>query len=178
MSAQPPQGSKKPWLVAVGATAIAVASLLTQHQEGTRYTAYPDPNTRGAPWTICVGHTQGVHKGDVATQAQCDAYLAQDMQVAAKDVARCIRVPLTVNQAAALYDSVINLGQQVVCGSTLQRLANAQDYTGMCNQLPRWNRAGGKVWPGLTTRRLNAQELCLAPSRNPDLVYPTNWSAP
>ncbi|MES2347048.1 MAG: lysozyme [Pseudomonadota bacterium] len=165
-------GSKKPWLVAVAMSAIAIGSLLTKASEGVSYTAYPDPVSHSAPWTICYGHTQGVVPGMVATQAQCDTWLTQDYAEHAAVVARCIHVPLNVNQAASLYDSVHNLGPAVVCGSTLQARANADDYAGMCNQLPRWNKAGRRVWPGLTTRRLNAQELCLYPPINKALIYP------
>ncbi len=49
------------------------------------------------------------------------------------------------------------------CRSTLVRLANADDLRGACNQLPRWNRAGGgKVVRGLSNRRGGAERaLCL-----------------
>jgi lysozyme len=167
--------SRKPWLGLVGGSAVAIATLLTSFSEGTVYKAYPDPATHGAPWTICEGHTQGVKKGDTATQAQCDAYLKADMAVAASTVARCILVPVNINQAAALYDAVFNVGPSVVCGSTLQRLANAGDLAGMCAQLARWDRAGGRVWPGLTTRRMNDVELCNYPTQGQPLVYPANW---
>lgn len=164
--------NRKPWLVASGLTAAAIAVLFTSPHEGVKYTAYPDV---GNVWTICVGHTKDVYQGETATPSQCDAWLAQDMQQARIVVGRCIQVPLNVNQAAALYDSVFNLGPQVVCGSTLQRMANAGDMTGMCDQLPRWNRAAGRVWVGLTTRRLDARELCLYPTQNKHLVYPFHW---
>lgn len=166
-----PQG-KKPWLVAVAMSAIAIGSIMTRQHEGVRFTAYADPATHRDPWTICYGHTKGVVKGMTATQDQCDAWLAQDYADHQRVVAQCIHVPLNVNQAAALYDGVHNLGPKLVCGSTLQRLANAGDYKGMCGQLPRWNKAQGKVWPGLTTSRMDERELCLYPAVNKALVYP------
>ena len=33
---------------------------------------------------------------------------------------------------------------------------------GACNELPRWNRAGGRVWRGLTNRRLSERAMCHA----------------
>jgi lysozyme len=46
------------------------------------------------------------------------------------------------------------------------RKLNAGDYTGACNQLLRWNRAGGKEVRGLTRRRVAERELCLKPVNN------------
>lgn len=41
--------------------------------EGDKLTAYPDPLTKGAPWTIGIGHTgPEVHPGLVWTQQQVD----------------------------------------------------------------------------------------------------------
>jgi lysozyme len=157
----------KPWLrLAVGgATALAIACSFTPPHEGTRYTAYPDPGTRGAPWTICDGHTKGVRQHDTATPAQCDAWLHEDMASAAAVVHRCIHVPLNVNQSAALYDTVFNVGPAPVCGSTLQRLANAGDLRGMCAQLPRWKYANKVIYRGLIGRRADAMELCNWPTK-------------
>lgn len=152
----------KPWLrlAGAGATAIAIACAFTAPHEGKRYTAYPDPGTRGAPWTICNGHTNGVHKGDTATSEQCHTWLLQDEAIAEASVKRCIHVPLNVNQLAALDDTVFNVGTAPVCGSTLQRLANAGDLRGMCAQLPRWKYAQKVVYRGLIGRRADAMELC------------------
>jgi lysozyme len=171
LSAQP--SSKKPWLVTVAMTAIAIGSIMTRQHEGISFTAYPDPATHGSPYTICYGHTKGVIKGMTATQDQCNAWLAQDYAEHQRVVAQCIHVTLNVNQAAALYDAVHNLGPKVVCGSTLQRAANDSNYTAMCNQLPRWNKVNKKVWKGLTNSRMDERELCLYPAVNKALVYPS-----
>ncbi|WP_446731458.1 glycoside hydrolase family protein [Pseudomonas sp. PSKL.D1] len=37
-----------------------------------------------------------------------------------------------------------------MASSTLLRLLNADDYAGAAEQFPRWNKAGGKVLPGLS----------------------------
>ena len=108
----------KSWVVGgFTALAIALASALTSHYEGVRYTAYQDT---GGVWTICYGHTHGVRQGDTATPAQCRAWLDADMPVAYAAVNRCITAALTVTQAAAFTDAAFNLGPKVVCGSTLQ----------------------------------------------------------
>ena len=149
--------SPKAWGAILGA-AGAIAGGLIVKWEGTRYEAYrPVP---GDPWTICVGHTRGVKEGDTATQEQCDAYLAEDMAIAAQTVSRCITYPLTVSARAALISGVFNIGPSLVCGSTLQRKANAGDIAGMCAELSRWVYAGGKRYRGLENRRADERRLC------------------
>ena len=161
----PPRG--KPWLGLVGVSVIGIAMLLTPHEEGTVYRAYPDPATHGVPWGICNGHTSGVHRGDTATQAQCDAYLRQDLAVAQAAVHRCIVVPLNANQEAALTDATLNLGPSVVCGSSVQAAANARNYPGMCANLARYIYASKRVMRGLISRRVDDIELCSWPVTQP-----------
>jgi lysozyme len=148
----------KSWVVGgFTALAIALASALTSHYEGVRYTAYQDT---GGVWTICYGHTYGVRQGDTATPAQCRAWLDADMPVAYAAVNRCITAALTVTQAAAFTDAAFNLGPKVVCGSTLQRLANNGHVVEACHQLPRWSWAAGKKLRGLALRRDDETDLC------------------
>lgn len=149
----------KKWIVSSFATlVIALASALASQHEGVRYVAYRDV---GGVWTICYGHTRGVKQGDTATPAQCRSWLARDMPAAYAAVDRCITASLTLGQAAAFTDAAFNLGPQVVCGSTLQKLANSGHVVEACHQLPRWNHADGKVLRGLTSRRGDERDLCV-----------------
>lgn len=141
------------------ALALAVACACGTFYEGTRHAAYKD--VAGGPWTICQGHTLGVKEGDTATDDQCRAYLQQDMGQANAQVHQCITASLTVSQEAAFTDAAYNLGPAVVCGSTLQKLANSGDIKGACEQLMRWTHAGGKELPGLVARREAERDLCL-----------------
>jgi lysozyme len=59
----------------------------------------------------------------------------------------------------ALASWAFNVG--VRCDSTLIRKAKAGDYAGMCAELLRWNRAGGKVLSGLTKRRQAEYAVCM-----------------
>jgi lysozyme len=145
---------------AVVALALTIAGGLVQQLEGTRYKAYPDPATRGAPWTICEGHTKGVKPGDTATPAQCEAWRKQDLAEANDAVDRCISTPLSANERGALIVAVINAGPSIVCGSTLQRKANAGDHVGMCAELSRWVYANGKAMPGLVNRQATVRAVC------------------
>lgn len=137
---------------------LAIAGVLGAHFEGQRLVAYQDV---GNTWTICDGHTAGVKRGDTATEDQCRAYLETDMGEAFTQVQRCIKAPLTIAQAAAFTDAAYNLGPQVVCGSTLQRLANSGDIHGACEQLTRWTHAAGQEMPGLVKRRQAERDLCI-----------------
>jgi lysozyme len=143
--------------------ALTIAGAMVTQMEGTRYTAYPDPATKGAPWTICEGHTRGVKPGDTATREQCDAFLKADLLEANDAIDRCITAPLSVNERAALLSAEINLGPAVVCGSTLQRKANAGDKPGMCAELSRWIMADGKRMQGLVNRRAVERAQCETP---------------
>lgn len=68
-------------------------------------------------------------------------------------VDRYVSVPLTQGQFDALVSFAYNLGLSALKSSTLLRLLNLRDYAGAAAQFGRWNRAGGKVLPGLTRRR-------------------------
>ena len=148
----------KSWLHTTGLTAVSIAAMIAASHEGTRYKAYTDV---GGVWTICQGHTKGVKLGDVANASQCRKYLLEDMAIADASVTRCIKTAMNVNQQASFDDAVFNVGPRVVCGSTLQRLANAGDITGACEQLSRWVYVGSTKYQGLINRRADDRELCL-----------------
>jgi lysozyme len=95
-----------------------------------------------------------------ATQAQCDRWREEDIADAMGHVARCITHPLTSNQLGAFTDAAFNLGPQVVCGSTLQRKANAGDIAGACAELDRWINAHGRPYRGLILRRADERAIC------------------
>lgn len=152
---------------AVGA-AIAIASAFVNTMEGTRYAAYRDFGN--GVWTICDGHTRGVKDGDIATPDQCEEFRRQDLFEASTAIDRCIHTPLTDKQRAAFLSAVFNLGPVVVCGSTLQRKANAGDVLGACAELTDarnskgekvgFTYAAGKRWPGLIKRRAAERAMC------------------
>jgi lysozyme len=53
----------------------------------------------------------------------------------------------------AIVDFVYNLGVGRLQTSTLRRKINAQDWAGAQEQLMLWTRGGGRVLPGLVSRR-------------------------
>lgn len=51
-----------------------------KEDEGCELTAYPDPVSKGDPWTCGVGHTgPDVHQGLTVDQAQADAWFSADV---------------------------------------------------------------------------------------------------
>ena len=133
---------------------------LIKQFEGLYLKAYRCP--AGVP-TIGYGHTAGVAMGQTITQQQADDYLRRDVRQFERAVARLVSVPLTQGQFDALVSFAFNLGEGALAQSTLLRLLNAGDYAGAAAQFDRWNKAGGRVLPGLVRRR--AAERALFESR-------------
>jgi len=132
---------------------------LIKEHEGCVLTAYPDPGSGGDPWTIGYGHTQGVKRGQMITREEADAFLREDVHLAEQCVNRSTDVPLTQEQFDALVSFVFNVGCKAFQGSTLLRKLNSGDYSGASEEFKRWNKAAGRVLPGLTKRRLAEAEL-------------------
>lgn len=142
----------------MGAALLMLVMGFVAHHEGYVPRSYADPI--GVP-TICYGHTgPDVTPGRMATREECAELLRADILVAHATVVRCIDGPMTNGQTAALVSATFNTGPKIVCGSTLQRLANAGDWRGACAQLDRWVYAGGRVLPGLVKRRAAERALC------------------
>lgn len=143
---------------ATAAAAITLAVAVIQPWEGRELRAYQDIV---GVWTICYGETKGVKPGDVATPAQCDAKLAKSVRQYAAGLDACVDPVLPVKVEAALISWTYNVGVAAACGSTLVRLLNAGNFAAACDQLTRWNRAGGREVDGLTNRRAAERKLCL-----------------
>lgn len=124
--------------------------------EGVRLAAYLD--SVGVP-TIGYGHTKGVQMGDTCTEEQANEWLKEDCADAEDCVNSAVSVPLTQSEFDALVSFVFNLGCGAFRKSTLLRLLLDSDYDGACQQLHRFNKAGGKELAGLTRRRAAEAKL-------------------
>lgn len=121
------------------AAIIAGLMVLTPEMEGTVYEAYPDT---GGVWTICTGHTKGVRRGDVATPAECAAYLQGDLGGAVDFVMRAFP-RATIWQKIAMADFVYNVGAPAFAKSTMYRLAKAGQWAAAAEQFRRWMFVAG-----------------------------------
>jgi GH24 family phage-related lysozyme (muramidase) len=134
----------------------------------TDVTAYPDPGTGGAPFTIGYGHTgPDVHPGLVIDKPRAEALLRSDLAGAEADVAREVVVALNENEFSALVSFTFNVGggSGGLATSTLLHLLNAGDRRGAADQFPRWNKGGkGQIMAGLVRRRAAERALFLTPA--------------
>ena len=148
------------WAVAASLVSVTGVALVMNH-EGLRTTAYPDPGTGGAPWTICYGHTRGVRPGDRATPSQCESWLRDDLRVAEAGIRRLVRVPLSQPEYDAYTSFIFNAGEPNFQRSTMLRKLNAGDRRGACNEFAKWVYANKRKLNGLIKRRYEEQTLCL-----------------
>jgi len=143
-------------VAALSASAVALVGLAVH--EGYRENAYLD--IVGVP-TIGYGTTEGVKIGDRTDPIKALERALSDMQKFEGAIKQCVKVPLHQHEYDAYLSLSYNIGSGAFCRSTLVRKLNAGDYKGACDQILRWDRAGGKVVRGLTIRREKEHKQCL-----------------
>lgn len=121
--------------------------------EGLRLRPYLCP---ARVWTIGYGHTgPDVFDG-------CNPISVEHAEMLmSKDVASFVKSALRLspvlanhpNKMCAIADFCYNLGSGRYKISTLRKRVNAEDWEGAVVELMKWNKGGGKVLAGLTTRR-------------------------
>lgn len=149
---------RNPKKAATAGVVVALAMPFTAHHEGLRLKAYLDPI--GIP-TICYGETLGVQLGQQKTKAECDALFEARLGVFAYAVDAAITPSMSPHTHAALTSWTYNVGIGAMQKSTLVRLMNEGRTVEACNELPKWNKAGGRVLTGLVKRREEERKLCL-----------------
>ncbi|MCE4222125.1 lysozyme [Methylobacterium sp. C25] len=82
-------------------------------------------------------------------------------EFAGASVEKCITREILDPTYVAFLDLAYNIGSGAFCRSTVVRKFNAGDRRGACDALLLFNKAGGKVIPGLTARRERERALCL-----------------
>lgn len=139
-----------------------LAEGLAEPFEGFSSVPYRDPV---GVWTIGYGSTRDA-SGDPVTgstpaigTAEGKLLLMRDMHAAFDEIARDVKVPLTVFQKGALADFIYNLGAGNFRASTLLKKLNAKDYAGAAVEFDKWDMAGGKVLAGLLRRRQAETDL-------------------
>ena len=149
--------------LAAGALAVSAAALVgIATHEGYRSKAYKD--TVGIP-TIGYGETAGVKIGDKTTPERALVQLLSSTEKHADAIRQCIKVPLYQHEFDAYISLAYNIGTGAFCRSTLVKKLNAKDYAGACEEIKRWNKAGGKVLPGLVKRREAEYRMCMGKMR-------------
>jgi GH24 family phage-related lysozyme (muramidase) len=145
-------------LIAGSVALTALATGTISYWEGRELRAYRDIV---GVWTICDGETKGVRPGQTATPAECDSMLARNLVVYESGLDRCLTGAVPGKAKVAFLSWTYNVGVGAACGSTLVKKANAGDVRGACNELLKWDKAGGKTVRGLTRRRQAERAMCL-----------------
>lgn len=143
------------------AAALITAGTLAfvTQKEGVEYSVYQD--IVGVD-TVCAGITgKDVIPGKVYTPAECDALLKKHLVEHAAGFIACTRPDLSQGEFDAYASFTYNVGINAACKSTLAKKLIAGDRRGACDELLKWNRAGGKEVRGLTLRRQDERKLCL-----------------
>lgn len=156
----------RPKAVALGggtAAMLAAAVAFVGPWEGMKTEAYLDRIAQPPVWTVCYGETRGVAAGDTFTPQECADMLLVALAGFHADLTACI--PALPDQPqgvqVALVSWAYNVGTGAACRSTLAKRANAGDWRAACDQLLRWDKAGGVVVRGLTNRRRAEHALCV-----------------
>jgi lysozyme len=118
-------------------------------------------------WTIGYGHLCDAKHRPI-TEAEADAYLAQDLAAALRATLRYCPVLATEpeERLASIIDFTFNLGAGRLQTSTLRRRVNQRDWRAAAAELARWVHGGGKVLPGLVIRRDAERALVLNDGSN------------
>ncbi len=123
---------------------------LIKRFEGLRLKAYRCP--ADVP-TIGYGSTgPHVRMGMAITEEEAEKLLQDDLRRFETGVAE-MGGEMTPGQFSALVALSFNVGLAALSNSTLLRKHLSGDHQGAADQFLRWNRAGGRVLPGLVTRR-------------------------
>lgn len=138
--------------------ACAIATPLVVKNEGWLTKTYADPV--GIP-TACAGVTgAGVVKGKTYTPEECEIMTSDAVLKHALALRPCLPANLSPETGAAFISFGYNIGVGKFCGSGVSHKARAGDLPGACADLSKWIYAGGKVLPGLVTRRAEERALC------------------
>lgn len=140
------------------ATFAAAAVALVGAWEGLQFAAYRDIV---GVLTICYGDTKNVRAGQVATKAECDRRLLEQLVAHENGMLTCLRPDLPDGPHLAFLSLTYNIGVAAFCKSTLVRKANAGDLRGACEELKKFTRAGGSIIRGLILRRDAEHEICI-----------------
>jgi GH24 family phage-related lysozyme (muramidase) len=130
-----------------------------REHEGCRLTVYADSaRIPTAGW----GHViPGGKIGDRVSRRQAELWLAEDLQIAAKRLARVVSEPAILKLADCQYAALVSFCFNVGCKPqwSLWKTINDGKLADVPAQLMRFTYAGGKQIPGLVSRR--AAEVAL-----------------
>lgn len=136
--------------------------------EGLRLAAYPDPATGGEPWTIGYGTTSSagvgkVKQGMTISEVQAESMLVRSLGAYETGVLQALLHPPGQHQFDALCSLAYNIGITNMSRSSVVKYLNAGLVEKAAGAFLLWNKAAGRVMPGLTRRRAAERALFLKP---------------
>lgn len=96
---------------------------------------------------------------DTITESQANGLLLMDLRDAINAVNKAVKVPLTQSQFDALVSFVFNVGASRFYNSTLLKLLNKGDISGVRLQFGKWVYVGKTISAGLVNRRAGDLKL-------------------
>lgn len=153
--------SVSPRQMVAGLVLSASALIGIANHEAFRSKAYDDGV---GVQTIGFGTTAGVKKGDTITVERALIRLGNDVGSFEQEMKSCLGdVALYQHEWDAYVSLTYNIGTGGFCKSSIvKRLKQSPpDYAGACKAILAWNKAGGKVLPGLVKRRHAEYRKCM-----------------
>lgn len=137
---------------------------LVKRFEGCKLKAYRCP---AGVWTVGWGSTgPDIAAGTVWTQKQADGRLEEDLT---RFVAGVLKTsPILKDHPNKLYavtSFAYNVGLGAYQSSTLRRRIDVAAWDEAAKEFGKWTKAGGKVLPGLVTRRKAEADLFVMPDK-------------
>ncbi len=147
---------------AIGLTASAlVLGTIASYEGYTDHAIIPIP---GDVPTEGFGSTAGVKLGDRTDPVRAVVRLAGEVDAFSHKIAACIgETPLFQYEFDAYTSTAYNIGTGAFCKSSMVRYLHATppDYAAACKAILAYNKAGGRVIPGLDTRRKAEYRQCI-----------------
>lgn len=151
---------KKTLAGVVGLAAAGILYAFVPAHEGEALTTYLDPVGVA---TVCYGDTDPALAvpGRSYSRAECLASLERQLIAHAEPVLEAVpEVAASPEMTAAFVSLAYNIGPGAFRKSTVVKRFKAGDYAGACAAIEMWNKAGGRVLPGLVNRRADERALC------------------
>lgn len=132
---------------------------IIKHFEGCRLKAYPDPATRGKPYTIGYGTTRNAQGGEfklgeTITQEMADAYLVRDFNDCKDELKKDAGLAKLPEPCLdALTSLCYNIGVGAFKRSKCYKAIITGDLETVCKEW-NWFKANGKFMKGLARRRI------------------------
>lgn len=140
-------------------TASALLVGLVAGFEGYRELSYDDGV---GVQTIGFGRTEGVKQGQKTDPVREVIALSRTLDAFADEVLECVGrdVPMYQHEFDAFVSLAYNIGTAAFCRGSIPKLLREGRYVEACDRIRVYNKAGGRVMPGLVKRREVEARMC------------------